>query len=219
MQPPEFARLDDTRDALLAAAVENAPFDGWTTPALARAAADAGLDAGTEALACPAGPIDLIDFWARRCDEAAEARLLATDLDDMKIRARVALGVKARVEAIGEERREAARRATARMALPDAAPRGAQILWRAADRIWRAIGDRSTDGAHYSKRVVLSGVLASVLARWLQDDADAAWETLDRRIDGVMQFEAVKARTRKLFENAPNAPALLARLRYGPAPL
>ena len=92
----------------------------------------------------------------------------------------------------------------------------ARLLWRTADHIWRALGDTSTDENFYSKRAILSGVLASTYARWFSDDSPdnaATWAFLDARIENVMQFEKAKAQllgNREGFDVA----RFLGRLRY-----
>ncbi len=205
------------RHALIQAAISRAAFDGWTRAMLAAAETDAALDAGAAALLFPGGPAEVIDAWALQCDEAMAQQLARTDLDSMKVRARVTLGVRARLEAIGDGHREAARRAAGRLALPDQLARASTITARAADRIWRAIGDRSTDANYYSKRVILSGVIASVLPVWLNaegSDDPAPWEALDRRIAGVMQFEKTKAQVQRLTDRLPSLTPVLSRLRY-----
>ena len=80
----DLAHLDGLRDRLLEAALPHAPFDGWTHALLERAERDAGLPAGTAALVCPAGVIDLIDYWALRCDRAVETRLAESNLSALK---------------------------------------------------------------------------------------------------------------------------------------
>lgn len=210
-----LAHLDEARDALLEAARPLAAFDGWNRATLARAEADAGLPAGTAELVCPAGVVDLLDYWGLKSDRAAVEALAATDLAVLRIRDRVRAGVTARLEAVGPERREAARRAAARLALPDAAARATRITWRAADAIWRALGDPSTDFNFYSKRAILSGVFASTFAVWLEGDDDRAQAFLDDRIENVMQFEKAKAGARDLAAKLPDPARVLARLRYG----
>lgn len=215
MPDADLSHLDAMRRALLSAALDAAAFDGWNARMLADAERAAGLPEGAAALACPAGVVDLLDFWGAECDRAVEAELAATDLAELKVRERVTAGVRARLFAIGDVRKEAARRALARLALPDASWRGARIVWRASDTIWRAIGDTSTDGNFYSKRAILSGVLSSTLGVWLhEDDPEAAWRFLDRRIENVMQFEKSKARLSGLFRDLPSPLAAAAALRY-----
>jgi len=208
--------LDELRRKILASALDRAAFEGWNTATMRAGERDAGLPDGTSELVCPAGVVDLIDFWGLECDRATETALAAIDLSAMRIRERVHAGVMARIDAIGEANREAARRAVARLAAPDAAARGARITWRAADTIWRALSDPSTDINYYSKRAILSGVIASTLAVWLEgEEPEKTQSFLDRRIDNVMQFEKVKGKLRKLGDKLPDPIGLLARLRYG----
>lgn len=213
---PRFEHLDELRRRLLAAALERAPHEGWTDALLARAEADAGLPGGTAELVCPKGVLDLLDFWALEADDAAANALAALDLSSLKIRQKVRAGVLARLGGVGALHREAARRAMARLALPDGAPRGAAMLWRAADAIWRGIGDRSTDANYYSKRAILSGVLASTFTVWLEGGEAAEVEAfLDRRIEGVMAFEKAKAQVRGWTDKVPDLAGVLARMRFG----
>jgi ubiquinone biosynthesis protein COQ9 len=91
------------------------------------------------------------------------------------------------------------------------------LVWRTADRIWRALGDTSTDGNYYSKRAILSGVIASTYARWFADespDHEATWTFLDARIANVMQFEKFKAQLKPLSEGVQTAIGVAARFRY-----
>ncbi len=208
---------DDIRVQLLNAALIHVPFEGWTDKALRLAVEDCELAQGSEALFFPAGANELIGFWAAQCDERARAALQQMDLASMKIRARVREGVIARFEAIGPHE-EAARRAIAKLALPSAGGAGAKMLWQSADMIWRAIGDRSTDGNFYSKRAVLSAVLSSSLLAWLGDnsaDKAAGRAFLDRRIENVMQFEKAKAKARGLSAQLPDPVQALSKLRFG----
>jgi ubiquinone biosynthesis protein COQ9 len=101
---------------------------------------------------------------------------------------------------------------------PLRAPEAARLVWRTADRIWRALGDKSSDENFYSKRAILSGVLASTYTRWFADtspDHADTWSFLDDRIENVMQFEKFKARLKPVSEAARSAVGLAARLRYG----
>lgn len=208
------------RDRLLDAALPHAAFEGWNQRTLALAARDAGLSPGEVEQAAPRGALDLIDALADRADRAMLAHLSETDLAALRIREKVTLAVRARLESlVGQQ--EAVRRAALTLALPVNAPEAARIGWRTADRIWRALGDPSTDFNWYSKRAILAGVHAATLAVWLQDDDVAhadTWAFLDRRISGIMQFEKAKASVRTLASKLPRATDLLARLRYGMAP-
>ncbi|MET0156244.1 MAG: COQ9 family protein [Rickettsiales bacterium] len=57
--------------------------------------------------------------------------------------------------------------------------------WGIADAVWRLCGDRATDFNHYSKRAILSAVLAATIIYWLNDASLEHANTnrfLDKRI-------------------------------------
>ncbi|WP_017931377.1 COQ9 family protein [Robiginitomaculum antarcticum] len=207
------------RQSILDAALPIAAFDGWTSKTLREAVAAAGLPKGAEKLYFPSGPVELITFWTAQCDSKTAEALSDMDLASMKIRERVTQGVIARLSTTTPHR-DAARRALARLSLPSAGTAGPRSLWAAADTIWRAIGDTSTDANYYSKRAVLSAVIASTNPVWLSDLSDDKADArafLDNRIENVMQFEKVKARARKFTGAVPNPAGILGRLRHGGA--
>ena len=181
-------------DALLPIAAEQ----GWTPASLQAAADSIGLSEGELGLAAPRGPLDMIDAFAEWGDAQMAARLETTDLLRLKIRERVRTAVLARLEALAPHK-QAEARAVQAMIRPFRAGEGAGFVWRTADCIWKLLGDRSTDENYYSKRAILTGVLASTTARWLADESDDLTVTrafLDRRIENIMQFERLKARAR-----------------------
>lgn len=195
----------------------HAAAQGWTDAAFKAAVAEAGLSEGEAALACPRGAVDLFDAFAERADQAMLERLDELDLGAMKIRQKVRAAVQVRLEAQAPYK-EAARAMTRALSNPLRAPEASRLLWRTADRIWRALGDKSTDGNFYSKRAILSGVLASTYARWFSDESEgheATWAFLDARIENVMQFEKFKAQLKPVGEAAQSAIGIAARLRYG----
>ncbi len=174
------------------------------------------LSEGEAALACPKGAEDLMDAFAERADKAMLDALDGLDLQAMRYSQRVKACVQVRLEAQAPYK-EAARAMTRALARPDRGPLAARLLWRTSDHIWRALGDTSTDGNYYSKRAILSGVLASTYARWFSDesaDHEATWSFLDARIDNVMQFEKFKAQLKPLSEGVQTAIGIAARFRY-----
>jgi ubiquinone biosynthesis protein COQ9 len=107
------------------------------------------------------------------------------------------------------------------LALPTNVPDAARIGWRAADRAWKAMGDPSTDFNYYTKRMILTGVHATTLAYWLQDDSEDSaetWAFLDRRIENVMGIEKAKARIGAVLDKLPDPLGVLTLLRYGRQP-
>lgn len=187
----------ETRAELLAAMLPEVAFDGWTPKALQAAIAAAALDANMVTLAFPKGVDDVLRYYSAAGDQRMLAQLGAPD--DMKIRERVRQGVVQRLGVDGEER-EAARRAATYLSVPGRQKLAAELLFETANQIWRWAGDTATDYNYYSKRLILSGVLASTRLVWLDDDTPEGaktWAFLDRRIDNVMQFEKVKAGMRQ----------------------
>jgi len=208
---------DDIRTAILKAALKIAPFEGWTRLTLKRAVRDAGFPEGSDELYFENGVADILDFWSDDLNSKTEAGLNELDLGMMKIRERVTQGVLLRLQAIGTHE-EAARRASARLILPDLASTGIGQLWTSADTIWRAIGDTSTDANYYSKRAILSSVIGATLPVWLSDQSDdkaAARAFLTARIENVMSFEKLKWRVKNATKNMPEPAEILGQLRYG----
>jgi len=202
MSQADQTRPDQTRDAILDAALKIAPFEGWTGLTLKRAVRDAGYPDGADELYFETGIGELLNFWSDRLNAQAEIRISKLDLETFKIRERVTQGVLARLVAIGADE-EAARRASSRLILPDLAATGIKQIWDAADMIWRAIGDTSTDANYYSKRAILSSVIGSTLPIWLSDQSD-------EKTQGRAFLDA-KSKTKDL----PNPAELLGQIRYG----
>ena len=205
------------RQAVVEAALRHVPFDGWTDSVLRQAMTEAGLDARLARRLFPRGARDLVDFFAADADRRMVEELARREFPAMKIRERIATGVRVRLEQ-AEGRREAVRRAASFQASPRAGLDGARSLWRTADAIWRAAGDRATDFNWYSKRALLSGVYGSTLLYWLADDSqgrEATWGFLDRRIADVMRIEKAKGRLKRLAPPLPSPLRALACLRYG----
>lgn len=208
---------DQIRDALLKAALKIAPFEGWTTLTLKRAAREAGYPEGTDELYFEDGVGDLLTHWSAALDLEAEQQIKLLDLPALKIRERVTQSVLARLEVFGANE-EAARRASSRLVLPDLAATGLKQIWQSADMIWRAIGDTSTDANYYSKRAILSSVIAATLPVWLADQSDdkvKAKTFLDARIANVMSFETFKWKIKGATKDLPNPAEILGQLRYG----
>lgn len=185
---------DGARAALIAAALDHVAFDGWSQKTLAAAVEETGVDPALARLVFPRGGIDMAMAFHRMKDAELAGALAETDLDAMRIRDRVTLCVRKRIELVAPHR-EAVRRGAALFSLPIYAPEGARAIWETADRIWTLCGDRADDYNWYSKRAILSSVYGSTVLFWLGDQdpaATATWSFLDRRIEGVMQFEKFK---------------------------
>ncbi len=207
-------KTDDAalKEAVLQAALPHVVFDGFTDKTLARAAKEAGVAKDALTRLFPDGPMSLVETFSRSADAAMEKNLAAMDLKAMKIRARIAAAVMARIEAV-RPHKEAARRAAAFLTLPPHAALGATLVWRTVDAMWRAVGDTSTDFNFYTKRTILAGVYTSTLMRWFTDTSADESETtkfLADRIENVMQFEKFKAQAKEVFDRLPPLSDILA---------
>ncbi|MCC6002077.1 MAG: COQ9 family protein [Pararhodobacter sp.] len=173
------------------------PFDGWSEAAFRAAIQDCEADPAQARAHFPRGGVDLALAYHARGDARMLHLLAEHDLPSMRIRDRVALAVRLRLEGAD---REVVRRGAAFFALPQHATDGARAIWGTADAIWTALGDSSEDGNWYTKRAILSGVYSSTVLYWLGDDSPGeadTWAFLDRRINEVMRFEQAKAQVQK----------------------
>jgi len=208
----ETDHLDAARARLLAAALPDVAFDGWSERTLANAIATSGVDAGLARLAFPRGALDMALYFHDDADRRMVEALATAPLEQMRMRERVTFAVRKRLELVAQDR-EAVRRGVSLFALPIHAAEGARAVWRTADMIWTTLGDASQDANWYSKRAILAGVVSSTLLYWLGDTSEGfqkTWDFLDRRIAGVMRFEKVKAQINdnplgRLLMAGPNA--------------
>jgi len=216
---PDFTdlTLDELRIALAPDIAASAIFDGWSETALIAAAEIAGCDVDVAKLAFPgAKPMDMIAAWITSVDQAMAAQWPCERLATMKIRERIRTLVAFRLDAVAPID-EAVRRALAVMAQPHNARRSLKLGWRSADIMWRLAGDTATDYNHYTKRAILAGIYSATLAVFVNDDSQDKADThafLDRRIDGVMRFEKVKAQFIGKDREVPSLTRFLGRLRY-----
>lgn len=208
---PDWAEAAEER--VLLAALGLAGDVGWNSTLVARAAKAAGLSPGDAELLLPEGVRDLAALASRRHLRLAMEELARLDPASLKVRERIARGVEAKMEATAADGR-ASRRLAGFLALPPNLPLAGHLFWEAADAIWRWAGDTATDENHYTKRLILSGVLATTISVRLTSGREAAQAELAARIDDVMAFEKWKAGLPRLGLGAQLAGALT-RVRYG----
>jgi ubiquinone biosynthesis protein COQ9 len=210
MTAPDAWALE-TEQQVLDAALRVAPRLGWGRATLVAAARDCGLSPAEADLLFPNGGRDLAALLSRRHDAAALAAL--PDPASLKIRERIRTAVVARLDAAAADQ-AALRRWLGFLALPTNLPLALRLVWESADHLWRWAGDTATDENHYSKRAILSGILVGTLVQDLTAGRGAALETLDARIQNVMDFEKWKAGV-KPSDFAKDVAGALARLRFG----
>lgn len=217
LSDPAEMTLDELRLHLAPHIADAAIFDGWSDAALAEAARAGGADLDVARLAFKDGAMGMIGAWVETIDLAMAAALPGGTLAAMKIRERIRSLVQFRLDAIGNAREEALRRALAVMAMPQNAAAALKMGWHSADVMWRLAGDTATDWNHYSKRAILASLYAATLAVFVNDESAGKAGTrafLDRRIEGVMKFERVKRQWLQPRGERFSPVRFLGRLRY-----
>lgn len=194
-------KVEQHLSELLTAILPHVVFDGWSETSFDCAVADLKMDPAFAAMLAPRGALDLAVAYHHQGDAHMRAAYQSSSTVSRKIREKITLVVRLRLEAIADK--EVVRRATSLFALPQHAGEGAKLIWGTADHIWDVLGDSSRDVNWYSKRATLSAVYGATVLFWLGDESSghaATWAFLDRRIKNVMQIEIAKA---KIRDNKP----------------
>lgn len=187
---PKTADAATLRDRVLLAALPDVPFDGWGDSLLDRAAQKTELSRADIDALFPDGAVALGAHLSDWADRQMEDALLKLSLQDLRVRDRIALAVRKRLEILVPYK-PAVQAALGTGIDPRRAISMPRHLWRSADRMWWLAGDTSTDYNHYSKRLLLSGVIAATTLYWLSDTSENhtdSWQFLDRRIDEVLKL-------------------------------
>ena len=201
--------------ALLDEALKLAPLHGWTQRNATLAGKALGFSAGETELLIPHGPADLAALLSQRHDARALEMLADVHASNLKIRERIRRAVEARLDAAARDE-PALRRWSGYLSLPPNLALGARLTWQSADVLWRWAGDTSTDENHYTKRLLLAGILTGAGAIRMSSGRKAALEFVDRRIDNVMAFEKWKATTNfRPSEALARVAEAVGRMRYG----
>jgi len=194
------------RDSIILAALPNVEFDGWAWDMIKQATVDSGYEGSMTRAVFPDRIKDVLDGFADLADREMLKALADKNPDDLRVRDRVRDALIARYEWLTPHK-EALRQSVQFWVIPTHKPRGAKIVWRTADRIWDWAGDTATDYNRYTKRGLLSGVIASTTMAFLNDTSknpenpenmDKTKAFLDRRIENVMQFGKIINRLKKV---------------------
>jgi ubiquinone biosynthesis protein COQ9 len=174
-----------------------------------------GLSEGERDLTAPHGARDVAAILWRSHDEVLRDAGMTESLAGMKIREKIALLLNSRLDAAALDE-AVAKRLMGYFALPHHAALYHRLLWETADIVWRLAGDTALDENHYSKRMIVSGILTTAMMTRLSRGREAQLEQIDRNIEQVMQFEKFKARLPIRPEAAVlNLARGLGRLRFG----
>lgn len=178
-------------------------FDGWNMCTLHQAAVHAGYKKTDVIRVFPGGAVDAVDWYLFTCDNRMIEAMKSYHLDTLKLRQRIALAVRLRIET-HLEHKETARRTVAFLSLPLYAATAVRLLYRTVDCIWHAVGDNSTDFSFYTKRLSLAAIYSATLLHFLDDTSPAyesTWSFLERRIDDIMTIGKAKKTLKEWMEN------------------
>ena len=206
---------DLLRDKVVLAALTHVPFDGWSNDALVRGAADVDMSPADIDILFPGGSRSAVRHWLLLADRLMLEDVVGTDLGSLRIRDKITLLVRTRLER-WTPHREAVRRALALSVLPGYAEDGLQSGFTTVDAMWRVAGDKATDYNFYTKRGLLAAVYTSTLLVWLDDKSEGcceSWAFLERRIADVMKVPKYQARIKDVLSRLPNPIDVLKRKR------
>jgi len=176
------------QDEILKAALVNVAFDGWTWQMVCAAADEVGHNENIARGVFPEKMVSVLDHFADWADREMLAKLVEIEPGDMRVRDRVRLCLNTRFEVL-QPYKDAVRQSLQFWMWPTRKPRALKITWRLAGRIWVWSEADSANFSHYSKRGLLSGVIASTTLAWFDMSKTQAF--LDRRIENVMQLGKV----------------------------
>ncbi|WP_119166195.1 COQ9 family protein [Algihabitans albus] len=213
----EAEAIETRRSELMQAAVQHVAFDGWSGQALIAGARDLGLSLAEAHNLFPGSARELLEAFSAEMDGRMLDAMERQPLEEMRVREKVALGVRSRLELL-EPYREEVQRGLSFLALPPNVPLGSRLVWRTCDAIWYAAGDTATDYNYYTKRSLLAGVYSSTLLYWLSDRSEgyeATWDFLDRRLTNVLKIGGTLGKSIQRLMDAPTS--FFARSRgFGP---
>ncbi len=193
-----MSERDELKRLVLEKALIHVPFDGWSQDVLDRAAQEVCEDVSFGWRLFPKGPLEAIALWSEETDKKMLKQL--PDPDDLRVREKVALAIKIRLEILATYR-EAANRTVKYLSFPAYYGQAMKLLYQTVNQIWYYAGDASTDYNFYTKRLLLSGVYSSTFIYWLQDNSSeyqATWAFLEQQIQQVLTLPQLP---KKIFSN------------------
>jgi len=176
---------------ILNRALIHVPFEGWTQEVLERAASEEGFDPSYGWRLFPSGPLEAVSFWSYLLNQ--EMLRLLPPPENLKIREKITLAVRTRLTLLIPVR-EAARKTTLFLSLPQHAVKASSLLYQTVNEMWYYAGDTSTDYNFYTKRALLGWVYSTTYLYWLRDHSDGfedTWTFLDRRIEEVIRLPKI----------------------------
>jgi ubiquinone biosynthesis protein COQ9 len=213
-QSAPLADLKAAESRLAAAVAGFVPQLGLNRMSVEAGARAAGMSAGERDLIAPNGASDIAAILWRGHDEILTRPEMANTISNMKIRDKIGHLLNARIDAFARDEKLALR-LVGFFALPLHLDLHRRLMWETADIIWRLAGDKALDENHYSKRLIVSGILTTAMLTRLTRGAEAQAEQIRRNIEAVMQYEKFKAKLPSPSEHLLNLAASLGKLRFG----
>ncbi len=214
-QSQPFADLKSAESRLARAVAPFVPDLGLNRMSLDAGARALGIGEGERDLIAPNGAADIAAVLWREHDAVLHSSEISESISDMKIREKIAHLLHCRLDAAAQDER-LAKRLMGFFALPPNALLFHRLLWATADRIWHLAGDRALDENHYTKRLIVCGILSTALMSRLSQSREAQLDQVARNIDAVMAYEKFKAQLpAKPEEIILNLAQAIGRLRFG----
>ena len=177
MPTPSFSLREKWLSVYLGALAEEAH---WTSEDASQAASKAGLTEAEQALAAPAGVVDLIDHLFDQAAELTQKQASETCLDAYRTHQQIERLIRIWLEALAPNRL-AIEKALRHGLVPWQAGPGLGRVWKTSDMIWNLAGDTATDYNHYSKRLLLSAAMPPILFYWCSEPSDSQLEVFITR--------------------------------------
>lgn len=214
-QAAPYADLQAAESRLAQAVAPFACELGFNRTSVEAGARALGLSDGERDLIAPNGGADIAAVLWRQHDQVLHDPDILNAQSGLKIREKIAHLLNTRLDAAAFDER-LAHRLIGFFALPHHAALYHRLLWATADRIWLLAGDKALDENHYSKRVIVCGILSTALMTRLSQGREAQLDQIGRNIDSVMAFEKFKAQLpAKPEEVLLNLATSLGKLRFG----
>lgn len=208
--PANDSGTKDPAAKILAGAMRHVESLGFTVEAMQKAAEELGYSRAVANM-FPRAEAELIEHFleSARAETNAELESMREELAAMRVRDRVATGVRLRLKQLAPYVHTWPR-AMYILSQPQNAARSLHELHLIVDDIWHAAGDTSVDMNWYSKRLLLAGCYTSSELFMLTDaspDFEETYHYVDRALDRVLRAGKAGSDVIKWLENVGHSGA------------
>jgi len=187
-------KIAENKDKALLELLPVFGFDGWLESVFTQIKIEGDIADFHDAL-------DVALYFSDWADNRMTEKIAAMKaFEDLKIREKIFTGVKTRLDVLLPHKQAVKGSVRFMASSPLRGRHVPQMLWRTADQIWFLAGDKATDYNHYTKRMLLSGVLATTTSFWLRDESENHVDTeafLHKRIENVLSFGKMVGKVKK----------------------